>query len=153
MNPRAGNFSSRSVACRSVTDLPQRSVATAAPRRSPRAASLRSASPASVAVMLRSRLPSPAWRWSSHDGSILTHRSILHRRGLLIVRGYAGVETGAKRSSGPSGGVAENLLPRFAGCGGLFSGHFRMLPEHGRRRSFSAMPSRIARQNSAMRPR
>src|SRR5579863_251576 len=86
------------------------------------------------------------------SGCILAHGPILHRQGLLIVRGDTGVEPGAEHSSGSSAGVAENLS-RLPLSGGPFYGHITMLPASGRRLSFSAMCAMITCQDAAIRLR
>jgi hypothetical protein len=73
---------------------------------------------------------------SAASGGILPHGATLHRKGLLIARGNAGVQAGSQHFRRPSY-LAKNVF-RFCLLGSPFSGHFSMSPTHGRSRSFSA---------------
>lgn len=69
-------------------------------------------------------------------GSILPHGATLHGQCLLIVRGNAGVQASAKHFRRlPC--LAKNVVG-FCLRKGLFGGHFRTSPNHGRSRSFPA---------------
>jgi hypothetical protein len=69
-------------------------------------------------------------------GGIFAHGAVLHGQCVLILRGDAGIETGANHFDSLLP-LAENL-PGFSDAEPLFYGHFTMLPGHGRRVSFSA---------------
>ena len=69
-------------------------------------------------------------------GGILPHGAALHRKRLLIVGGNAGVQAGAEHFRRlPC--LAKNVIG-FCLWRGPFYGHFRVSPNHGRSRSFSA---------------
>ena len=76
------------------------------------------------------------WRLDRWGRSVTDLLATLHRKCLLIVGRDAGIEASPQHFR-RSSCLAKNVS-RFCLLGSPFSGHFRMSPNHGRRRSFSA---------------